>query len=73
MEDVVYQVSSTLLSSGKLPNTLYQHGVDTLGEKAMVELVGIIGYYSMVALTLNAFEIGLPENFAPELASSAVD
>ena len=66
--DIVYQVSSTLLAKGKLPLALYQQGLEALGEKAMVELVGILGYYSMVALTLNAFEIGLPENFAPELA-----
>jgi 4-carboxymuconolactone decarboxylase len=66
-EGIVYQVSSTLLSKGKLPQVLYQQGLAALGEKAMVELVGILGYYSMVALTLNAFEIGLPENFAAEL------
>ena len=70
-EEIVYQVSSTLLSTGKIPNALYQKGLETMGEKGLVELVGILGYYSLVALTLNAFEIGLPENFAPELASPA--
>ena len=73
LEDIVYQVSSTLLSKGKLPNALYQQGLETLGERGMVELVGILGYYSMVALMLNAFEIGLPENFVPELGSSSND
>lgn len=68
-EEIVYNVSSSLLSTGKIPNTLYQQGLGTLSEKGMVELVGILGYYSLVALTLNAFEIGLPENFAPELPS----
>ncbi len=67
LEEIVFQVSSTLLPKGKLPHALYQQGFEALGEKGMVELVGILGYYSMVALTLNAFEIGLPENFAPEL------
>ena len=68
-EELIYQVSSTLLATGKVPTALYQQGLVALGEKAMVELVGILGYYSFVALTLNAFEIGLPENFAPELAA----
>ena len=36
----------------------------------MVELVAILGYYSFVALTLNAFELGLPTNFAPELTDA---
>jgi 4-carboxymuconolactone decarboxylase len=67
LENIVYQVSSTLLSKGKLSDALYHQGLEALGEQGMVELVGILGYYSMVALTLNAFEIGLPENFASEL------
>jgi 4-carboxymuconolactone decarboxylase len=33
----------------------------------MVELVGILGYYCLVALTLNTFELGLPGSIAPEL------
>jgi 4-carboxymuconolactone decarboxylase len=33
----------------------------------MVELIGLLGYYCMVSLTLNAFELGLPDNAAPEL------
>ena len=68
-EEIVYQVSTVLLSKGRLDEKLYQHGTEILGEKGMVELVAILGYYSLVALTLNAFEIGLPENFAPELES----
>lgn len=63
----VYDVSSTLLATGRLPDSLYARGVARLGERGMVELVGILGYYCMVSLTLNAFEIGLPGNAAPEL------
>ena len=66
-EEIVYQVSSVLLAKTRLDEKLYQRGIEVLGEKGMVELVAILGYYSLVALTLNAFEIGLPESFAPEL------
>ena len=66
-EEIVYQVSSVLLSKSRLDEKLYQRGTEILGENSMVELVAILGYYSLVALTLNAFEIGLPESFAPEL------
>ena len=38
----------------------------------MVGLVANLGYYSVVALTLNAFELGSPSNFAPELADAPV-
>jgi 4-carboxymuconolactone decarboxylase len=33
----------------------------------MVELVAILGFYCMVSLTLNAFELGIPGSIAPEL------
>jgi hypothetical protein len=32
-----------------------------------VELVSTLGYYCLVSLTLNAFELGLPDAVAPEL------
>jgi 4-carboxymuconolactone decarboxylase len=51
----------------QLDDALYARGVSSLGERGMVDLVGILGYYSLVALTLNAFELGLPEAHAPEL------
>ena len=68
-EEIVYQVSSVLLAKTRLDEKLYQRGIEVLGEKGMVELVAILGYYSLVALTLNAFEIGLPVSFASELES----
>lgn len=68
-EHVVFRVSSTLLAQSKLDNELYAEGVGILGERGMVELVAILGYYSLVALTLNAFELGLPEAHAAELCA----
>lgn len=63
----VYDVSSTLLSSSRVPAELYARGVAQLGERGMVELVGVLGYYCLVSLTLNTFELGLPGSVAPEL------
>ncbi|MBV7482126.1 carboxymuconolactone decarboxylase family protein [Bordetella sp. BOR01] len=64
---VVYDFSTVLLASGQVPQELYDQGVCILGEPGVVELVGVLGYYCLVALTLNAFELGIPENIAPEL------
>jgi 4-carboxymuconolactone decarboxylase len=66
-EGAVFAVASTLLAQTKLDDALYASGIATLGERGMVDLVAILGYYSMVALTLNAFELGLPNALAPEL------
>ncbi len=66
-EEAVHAVASTLLAKTKIDDALYARGVAVLTERGMVDLVGILGYYSLVALTLNAFELGLPEGLAPEL------
>lgn len=66
-EQVVYDVATVLLPKGRLPDALHARGVGVLGEQGMVELVAILGYYCMVALTLNAFELGIPGSIAPEL------
>ena len=66
-EEAVFAVSRTLLATGRVPAPLYAQGVAALGERGMVELVGILGYYCLVALTLNTFELGLPGSIAPEL------
>jgi 4-carboxymuconolactone decarboxylase len=39
----------------------YVAACDTFGETGLIELVGIIGYYCMVSLTLNAFEVSLTD------------
>ena len=39
----------------------------SLGRKAMVDLVGILGYYTLISMTLNAFKVPLPEGESPEL------
>lgn len=66
-EQAVHDVSRTLLSTARVPPDLYARGTEALGERGMVELVGILGYYCFVALTLNTFELGLPGSIAPEL------
>jgi 4-carboxymuconolactone decarboxylase len=37
----------------------------------MVELVGVLGYYTLVSMTLVTFQIGLPEDLQPELADAS--
>ena len=38
-----------------------------LSERGIVEIIGLCGYYTMVAMTLNTFEFGLPEGEVSEL------
>lgn len=66
-EAVVYETSTAVLAKGRLSASLYAKAMDRIGERGLVELVAIVGYYSLVAFTLNAFELGIPDSIAPEL------
>jgi 4-carboxymuconolactone decarboxylase len=63
----VYAYAKALLGSGRVDDTLHAEAVRQIGTTGVVELVGILGYYSLVAVTLNAFEIDLPDGVTPEL------
>lgn len=56
-EQLVYQLSKSLYDTKRIPDDLYQQAVAHFGEAALVDLIGILGYYSLVAMTLNAFEV----------------
>ena len=66
-ERVVYEIAMSVVHTRTLPDPLYRAGVAALGEKGLVELVSVLGYYTFVSMTLTAFEIGLPEQLQPEL------
>ena len=72
-ELLVHEIATTLLERGRLGEELYRRGLARLGERGMVELVATLGYYCLVSLTLNAFELCLPEAIAPELEDPAFD
>jgi 4-carboxymuconolactone decarboxylase len=64
---LVHDYATILLATGRVPDDLHAAAAEALGDRGVVDLVGIVGYYSLVALTLNAFEIGLPDGEKPEL------
>ncbi len=59
-ERSVYTIAHQLVRDGRLDEARYRAGVDVLGERGMVELVTLCGYYTLISFTLNAFEVGLP-------------
>ncbi|QEM82289.1 carboxymuconolactone decarboxylase family protein [Halomonas binhaiensis] len=56
-ESLVYRVARELYDTRRVSDELYRDAVDGLGEVAVVELVGVLGYYALVAMTLNVFEV----------------
>jgi 4-carboxymuconolactone decarboxylase len=60
-ERLVYDITMELNTTRSLSESNYQRGMAMLGEQIMVELVSAIGFYVMVAMTLNAFAVSVPE------------
>ena len=66
-DQLVYDYTTTRNRDRNVSPELHARAVDLLGERGVVELVGVLGYYTLVAMTLNAFEIGLPDGQASDL------
>ena len=56
----VYEFTRELLGFGHVSDDVYAKLIDAVDVVAAVELTAIIGYYSMVAMTLNAHDVPLP-------------
>lgn len=60
-EAAVYRVSRELHTTHELSDSTYSESVERFGEKGTAELVCLLGYYTMAAMTLSAFKLPLPE------------
>jgi len=56
-ERLVYEVAKSLHERHELSDDLYRRAVDQFGERGLVEIIGVIGFYTMVSMTLNAFRV----------------
>src|SRR5476649_1076076 len=65
---MVYDVAKSLHEGHGVAKTLYDDAVKMLGERGIVEIIGLCGYYTIVSMTLNTFEFELPEGQVSELA-----
>lgn len=59
-EQIVYTFSHELTYDRRVSQPTYDKAIATLGQTSVVELVGILGYYSLISMTINAFEVPLP-------------
>jgi 4-carboxymuconolactone decarboxylase len=65
LDQVIYDLVDQLVVGG-VGEATFVDAEHRLGRAALVELVGLVGYYTMVAMTLNAFEVPVPDG-APRL------
>lgn len=65
MSRAVYAVSRELHRTRALSDGTYAAAEGVLGQTGLVDLVGVLGYYTLVSMTLNAFRVPPPDGSQP--------
>jgi len=64
-EAAVYDFCTQLHRTKKVSDATYKRAVELFGEKGVVDLVGVSGYYTAVSMTLNVAEVPVPTGKDP--------
>ena len=60
-ESVAFDVAYALCRGGVLPEPLYRLARDAFGQHGLNELIYLVGLYGLVSVTLNGFNVPVPE------------
>lgn len=60
-EAVAYTFARELVEARRVTDATYRKAHALLGERRLVDLVGILGYYALVSMTLVTFDVPLPQ------------
>jgi 4-carboxymuconolactone decarboxylase len=68
-EAAVFRFSNELLTARRVSDATYAEALRLLGRVGLVDLVGVLGYYGLISMTIVAFEVPVPDDspepFAP--------
>jgi len=66
-EEVVYNFSTELLTTRQVSDATFAAAKAKFGERGVVDMIGVIGYYNLVSALLNVDRYPLPEGAQAEL------
>lgn len=66
-EAAIYDFVFTLLETGQVSDADFTRVRDRFGDHGVVDLIGAVGYYSLVSMVLNVDRVPLPPGEAPPL------
>jgi 4-carboxymuconolactone decarboxylase len=72
-QTTLYDFCDELIRTQHVGDAAYGRMVATFGEAGVVDTVGILGYYTMLAMMLNTARVPAPENGAPPLPTDRRD
>jgi 4-carboxymuconolactone decarboxylase len=66
-EEIVYNFCTDVLKNHQVSDAVFKATRDRFGEKGVVDLMGVMGWYNFVSMMLNVDRYPLPEGAKPEL------
>ncbi|MBI2289947.1 MAG: hypothetical protein HYU73_06355 [Betaproteobacteria bacterium] len=66
-EEIVYQFCKELHETKTVSDPIFKAAVDKFGERGVIDLIGLTGYYTMLAMVLNVAKQPLPNGAPPPL------
>jgi len=64
-EALVYEFVTELLNTRRVSDATYAAAAERLGERGVIDLCGVVGYYQLLALTMNVARTAPPAGEAP--------
>ncbi|MBV9565291.1 MAG: carboxymuconolactone decarboxylase family protein [Bradyrhizobium sp.] len=66
-EAALYDLAMALYRDKKVTDDVYKAALDKFGERGIMDVIGIIGYYDLVSMTLITMQAGAPNDSVPPL------
>jgi 4-carboxymuconolactone decarboxylase len=66
-EELIYEFSTELHQNQSVSDATYARAVSRFGEQGVIDLIGVNGYYTFLAMVLNTTRTAVPKN-SPTLA-----
>ena len=60
VERILIQFTRELVSEDKVSSDTFRTAINLFGNEGLVDIVGLVGYYNFVAMTLKAFDVQRP-------------
>jgi 4-carboxymuconolactone decarboxylase len=66
-EAALYDLATALYRDKNVTDAVYKAALDKFGERGIMDIIGIIGYYDLVSMTLITMQAGAPNDSVPPL------
>jgi 4-carboxymuconolactone decarboxylase len=67
-EEIVYALFDEIQKNHSVSDATYARALGKIGEQGIIDVMGITGYYSLLAMVMNTARTPLPDGAKPQLA-----